>query len=302
MPVIAVVNRKGGSGKSTLATHIAGYCANHEIPVMLGDVDRQQSTQTWLKLRSAHTRADHPAILGWAIDPKNILRAPPGVSHVILDTAGGLRGFELARVVGLADAILMPVCNSVFDRESAADCHAELMALPRVASGRCKVAAVGMRVDARTKAAEVLAAWAQQHKIPFIGVLRDTQAYVRCVERGLTLFDLPATHVHADMAQWQSILDWLDPVMRPVAQVAEPAKQRVVRPCYVPTASAFNGLTASAPIIAAPAQAARPEALPQRAPAKEPPRVEPPARPTLASRLGRLLDLLPTGRAVHRGA
>ena len=93
MPVIAVVNRKGGSGKSTLATHIAGYCANHEIPVMLGDVDRQQSTQTWLKLRSAHTRADHPAILGWAIDPKNVLRAPPGVSHVILDTAGGLRGF-----------------------------------------------------------------------------------------------------------------------------------------------------------------------------------------------------------------
>ena len=135
MPVIAVVNRKGGSGKSTLATHIAGYCANNHIPVMLGDVDRQQSTQTWLKLRSAHTRAEHPAIMGWAIDPKNVLRAPAGVSHVILDTPGGMRGFELARVVALADAILMPVCNSVFDRESAADCYAELQALPRVASG-----------------------------------------------------------------------------------------------------------------------------------------------------------------------
>lgn len=295
MPVIAVINRKGGSGKSTLATHIAGYCANHQIPVMLGDVDRQQSTQTWLKLRSAHTKADHPAIMGWAIDPKNVLRAPPGVSHVILDTAGGLRGFELARVVTLADVILMPVCNSVFDRESAADCYAELMALPRVASGRCKVAAVGMRVDARTKSAETLAAWARERKIPFIGVLRDTQTYVRCVERGLTIFDLPPTHLRTDLAQWKSILEWLEPVLHPPVSAAEPVKQRGVRPCYVPTPSTFNGLTSSAPILVS-APASKPAApVVVRA-------AEAPARPSLASRIGRLFDLLPSSRAVHRGA
>jgi chromosome partitioning protein len=305
MPVIAVVNRKGGSGKSTLATHIAGYCANHNIPVMLGDVDRQQSTQTWLKLRGAHTRADHPPILGWAIDPKNVLRAPPGVSHVVLDTAGGLRGFELARIVGLADAILMPVCNSVFDRESASDCYAELMALPRVASGRCKVAAVGMRVDARTKGAEILAEWASQRKIPFVGVLRDTQAYVRCVERGLTLFDLPATHLRTDLAQWQAILQWLEPILHPPVRAAEPVKARVVRPCHVPTPSTFSGLTSSAPIVPASAPRVVPTpGQPHHQPvlAKEPARAELAGRSTFASRFGRLLDLLPTGRALHRGA
>lgn len=310
MPVIAVVNRKGGSGKSTLATHIAGYCANNHIPVMLGDVDRQQSTQTWLKLRSAHTRAEHPAIMGWAIDPKNVLRAPAGVSHVILDTPGGMRGFELARVVALADAILMPVCNSVFDRESAADCYAELQALPRVASGRCKVAAVGMRVDARTKAAATLGAWALQNKIPFVGILRDSQAYVRCVERGLTLFDLPATHVRNDMAQWQAIIEWLSPVLNPVVR-SEVAKPRTIRPCYVPTPSSFNGLVSSAPIVAAapaPATAsatspARVEVPVQRAAVKEPARVEAVlAKAGFASRFGRLLDLLPGSRAQHRGA
>jgi chromosome partitioning protein len=295
MPVIALNKTKGGSGKSTLATHIAGYCANHQIPVMLGDVDRQQSTQTWLKLRSAHTKADHPAIMGWAIDPKNVLRAPPGVSHVILDTAGGLRGFELARVVTLADVILMPVCNSVFDRESAADCYAELMALPRVASGRCKVAAVGMRVDARTKSAETLGAWARERKIPFIGVLRDTQTYVRCVERGLTIFDLPPTHLRTDLAQWKSILEWLEPVLHPPVNAAEPVKQRGVRPCYVPTPSTFNGLTSSAPILVQ-APASKPSApVVMRA-------ADAPARPSLASRIGRLFDLLPSSRAVHRGA
>ena len=62
MSVIAVVNRKGGSGKSTLATHLAAHFANSGVPVMLGDVDRQQSTQSWLRSRNLrdlpHERAD----------------------------------------------------------------------------------------------------------------------------------------------------------------------------------------------------------------------------------------------------
>jgi chromosome partitioning protein len=187
----------------------------------------------------------------------------------------------------------------VFDRESAGDCYAELMTLPRIATGRCKVAAVGMRVDARTKAAETLQAWAEQHKIPFIGVLRDTQAYVRCVERGLTLFDLPASHVRADMAQWQAILDWLDPVLHPPVNAPEPVK-RSVRPCYVPPSAAFNGLASAAPIrVSQPEPALETGAY---ASVRTVPRAEPIAhtiaRPTFASRLGRLFDLFPTGRAL----
>ncbi len=231
MPVIAVINRKGGSGKSTLATHLAAYCATHGMPVMLGDVDRQQSTRTWLRRRETRQTLQCSPIVGWAVDPKNVLRPPAGITRVILDTPGGMHGFDLARVVMFADAILMPVCNSAFDRESAAECFAELMRLPRVSSGRCKVAAVGMRLDARTKAAEVLQAWADQNKLPFVGVLRETQAYVRCVEQGLTLFDLPAAQVQGDMAQWKPILEWLEPVLNP----AEPAAAvAVARPSVKP--------------------------------------------------------------------
>ncbi len=239
MPVVAVVNRKGGSGKSTLATHLAAYCAHSGIPVMLGDVDKQQSTQTWLKLRATQAVATPSPIVGWTVDPRSVLRSPPGVTHVVLDTPGGLRGFDLARVVMFADVILMPVCNSVFDRESAAECYAELLTLPRVASGRCQVAAVGMRLDARTKADEMIKEWAERQKLPFIGVLRETQGYVRCIERGLTLFDLPAAKVEADLVQWEPILNWLSPVLRP-APAAEPAKNRkpVTRPATKPGAAA----------------------------------------------------------------
>ena len=213
MPVIAVINRKGGSGKSTLAAHLAAWCARQGHSVMLGDVDRQQSSRAWLRRRGAAL----PAIAPWAMDQKNVLRVPSGITHVVLDTPGGLHGFELARVVMFADAILMPVCGSVFDRESAAACHADLMALPRVSGGRCKAACVGMRVDGRTRAGEVLQAWSEALGMPYLGSLRETQLYVRSLERGLTLFDLPAAQAATDLAQWQPILDWVAPVFAPVA-------------------------------------------------------------------------------------
>ena len=230
MPVIAVVNRKGGSGKSTLATHLAAHYANAGVPVMLGDVDRQQSTQSWLRSRSLRDLPKSAPIVGWAVDPKRVLRPPAGVTHVVLDTPGGLRGFDLARVVAFADVIVMPVCNSVFDRESAAECFTEMMALPRVASGRCKVAAVGMRLDARTKGAEVLDSWARGIKLPFIGVVREAQAYVRCVEQGLTVFDLTDAQAQLDVAQWQPIIAWLEPVLRLVRRPVLRGNPSVVRP------------------------------------------------------------------------
>ena len=230
MPVIAVVNRKGGSGKSTLATHLASHYANAGVPVMLGDVDRQQSTQTWLRARALRDLPNSAPIVGWAVDPKRVLRPPAGVTHVVLDTPGGLRGFDLARIAAFADVIVMPVCNSIFDRESAGDCFAELMALPRIASGRCKVAAVGMRVDARTRGAETLAGWARSIHLPFVGVVREAQAYVRCVEQGLTVFDIADATAQADIAQWKPIVSWLDAAVRAVPKPAVRGNPSVVRP------------------------------------------------------------------------
>ena len=251
MAVVAVINRKGGSGKSTLATHLAGYCANAGAAVMLGDVDRQLSTQTWLRQRKKRQLGQATEIMGWSINPSSFVRPPAGIEHVIVDTPGGLRGFDLARVVMYADAILIPVCNSIFDRESAAECLAELRALPRVATGRCKLAAVGMRLDARTKSAEVLRAWAASLSVPFIAVLRESQNYVRCIEKGLSVFDLPAAQVPTDLAQWQPILDWLHPIMQP-AQRAEDDMQRTAQPVRATTSPVVNDATTREPAPRAP--------------------------------------------------
>jgi chromosome partitioning protein len=291
MPVIAIVNRKGGSGKSTLATHLAAHFANAGVAVMLGDVDRQQSTQSWLRSRNLHRLAGSTPIVGWAVDPKRVLRPPAGVRHVVLDTPGGLRGFDLARVAAFADVILMPVCNSLFDRESAAECYAELMALPRIASGRCKVAAIGMRLDSRTKAAEVLEAWARGLKLPFIGVLREAQAYVRCVEQGLTVFDLPAAQSQADMAQWKPIVAWLEPVLRTVRRPVLRANPLVSRPAVEASAGA-GGERESESALDSHVAPLPPEA-------RRPAFVDV-ARPRPRVRLGSLFSWLTAPRFLHR--
>lgn len=223
MSVIAVVNRKGGSGKSTLATHIAAYCALRGAAVALGDIDRQQSTRTWLRQRKMlYAQAGEGMhIVGWHIDARSFVRPPAGIDHVVIDTPGGLTGLDLARVVMYADAIVVPVGLSIFDRESAAACLAELRTLPRVASGRCRLAAIGMRVETRADAADVLLEWSEQQRLQLVAVLPQSHAYVRCIDQGLTLFDMPLNEIESDLDHWKPLVQWLRPLVRPAANASE---------------------------------------------------------------------------------
>ena len=91
MPVIVVANPKGGVGKSTLSTQIAGYLASTGRAVMLGDVDRQQSSRIWLRLRPSGL----PVIQAWDVAPDEVVRPPKGTTHVVLDTPASLHGRRL---------------------------------------------------------------------------------------------------------------------------------------------------------------------------------------------------------------
>jgi len=220
MAVIAVVNRKGGSGKSTLATHIASQLAERGQSVMLGDIDRQQSLRLWLKLRPA----GRPVILGWAVDERNIMRPPAAAKHVVLDTPAGFQGVGLMKVAQFADAILLPATPSLFDRSAAADCVNEMRALPRVQLGKCRLACVGMRIDGRTHNAALLGAWAADRGLEHLGTIKEAQIYARCMEHGLSIFDLPRNHrTEALRQEWHEVCAWLDEVLaRQAATAAAP--------------------------------------------------------------------------------
>jgi chromosome partitioning protein len=244
MAVIAVVNRKGGAGKSTLATHIACYLAVQGLEVMLGDVDRQQSSRLWLSLRPDTL----PKIHGWTIDERNFARPPAGVKHVVLDTPGGFQGVGLMKVAMYADAILIPSTPSLFDRQAAADCLKELRTQPRVATGKCRVASIGMRIDGRTRNASLLAEWAANLQVQHLGTIREAQAYARCLEQGMSIFDFSPAKVANYLPEWSQVTSWLDEILAG-QQPAEPARELTkARPGM---ATARPGLPGARPVASA---------------------------------------------------
>ena len=206
MPVIVVANPKGGVGKSTLSTQIAGYFASQGHAVMLGDVDRQQSSRIWLGLRPPTLPTIHP----WEVDRENVVRPPKGTTHVVLDTPAGLHDKRLDEVMKLADKVVVPLQPSIFDIHATHDFLREILARKR--NAKVQVGIVGMRLKEGTISADQLRHFLGTLDVPVIGHLRDTQNYVQLAARGLTIWDVAPSRVLRDLEQWQPITKWLDGV------------------------------------------------------------------------------------------
>lgn len=204
MPVVVVANPKGGVGKSTLSTQVAGYFASKGHSVMLGDADRQQSSKLWLGLRPATARR----ISSWDVDADQIAKPPKGTTHVVLDTPAGLHGRRFRDVMKLADKLLVPLQPSVFDMFATRAFLDELADNARAA--KTQIGIVGMRVDARTIAADKLNDFVQSLGLPMVGYVRDTQNYIHLIAQGLTVFDVARARVEQDLELWQPICEWLD--------------------------------------------------------------------------------------------
>lgn len=206
MKAFLVANPKGGSGKSTLATNLAGYFASRRHDVMLGDVDPQQSCREWLSLRPFEL----PGIDTWEMGQDKVARPPKGTTHVVLDTPAGLSGKLLERVLKLSTRIIVPVQPSLFDMLATRRFLVALLGEKAVRKGRADVAVVGMRVDARTRAAAELERFFAGFELPVLAYLRDTQVYVQAAAAGLSIFDLPPSRAERDLEQWQAIVDWAE--------------------------------------------------------------------------------------------
>jgi chromosome partitioning protein len=202
MPVIVVANPKGGVGKSTVSTNLAGALAHRGRKVMLGDIDRQQSTRMWLNMRPPTA----PAIQGWDIGQDDVARPPKGITHVVLDTPAGLQGKDLVDVMRHADMVLVPLQPSLFDIQATHAFVQELATLKR--ASHVRIGLVGMRVREVTLAADQLKAFLGHLGLPVLGMLRDTQNYVQLAARGLTLWDVAPSKVERDVPQWNGVLQW----------------------------------------------------------------------------------------------
>ncbi|HEX7811796.1 MAG TPA: ParA family protein [Burkholderiales bacterium] len=206
MRAILVANPKGGAGKTTLATNLAGALAVRGEKVAMWDLDRQQSSLNWLAMRPANRPLIQRLDGRDAEDPK----MPRGSNWLILDSAAGLHGKNLAHAVKIAHKVVIPVQPSVFDMAATSAFLQTLTEEKSVRKNKTFIGIVGMRVDPRTRAAATLEAFLAQFKLPVLTYLRDTQVYVNAAFNGLSIFDLAQYLGGRDIEQWQPLLDWID--------------------------------------------------------------------------------------------
>jgi chromosome partitioning protein len=201
---VLVVNPKGGSGKTTVATNLAGGLANRGQAVFLWDLDRQQSSLTWLGIRPQHvaavSRLDHRDGEAIALGKGRWL---------VIDSPAGFHGKALSQNLKLADKVLVPIQPSVFDMAASAAFLQALVEEKAVRRQKTFVGIIGVRVDPRTRAAATLEGFLKQFDFPVLTYLRDTQLYPNAAFNGLTIFDLPSYQTQRDLEQWTPILDWV---------------------------------------------------------------------------------------------
>src|SRR3982074_251060 len=201
MPVIVIANPKGGVGKSTIATNLAGYFSKQGHNVMLGDVDAQQSSRSWLALRPRSS----PPMNEWEISDGRIAKPPKGTTHMVLDTPAGLDGAPLDEAMRIADKVIVPLEPSMFDILATQSFLQKLVAR----RGKCEIGVIGMRVNIRTRAADQLANYVSNLGLPVLGYLRETQNYVQLAALGATLWDISPSRVEKDLAQWHELIEWI---------------------------------------------------------------------------------------------
>jgi chromosome partitioning protein len=195
MKNILIANPKGGAGKTTLATNLAGHFAARGKRVMLTDLDRQQSSSNWLARRPA--------------DAPPIFESNKQADWIVTDSPAGLRDDKLTDAVKAADCVIVPIQPSAFDIGATRDFLQVLAEEKAIRKNKTFVALVGMRVNVRTHAAAKLAEFMQETDLPILAYIRNTQNYVTAAEQGLSIFDMRASLVEQDVAQWKRLLAWI---------------------------------------------------------------------------------------------
>lgn len=204
MRTILVVNPKGGCGKTTIATNLASYYALWGVKTALVDFDSQQSSLEWLQQRPDTYEPIH-GIAAW----HGRVSFPEGTRRAVIDAPARIGSKQLEKLIGMANAVILPVLPSPIDIRAAGHFIGELLLDGRVRRGK-RIAIIANRVKENTIIYGNLEKFLKALKIPFVTHLRDSQNYIRAAERGVGIFELAPYLVDQDLDQWRPLIKWID--------------------------------------------------------------------------------------------
>ena len=200
MKHIAILNPKGGCGKTTIATHLAVYASTLGLHVAIADHDEQRSTLDWKQARP-HRCVDLDVIAAFKGDKIN-----QEYDIVVHDMPAGAA--NLSEVLGSCSKVIVPLMPSPIDLKAVLQLWVHLSEQGWLDKQNIEFAIVANRVKSNTKYLQTFDEFVEKLEIPKIATLRDTQNYIRAMDDGLTLFDLPPGRVVKDLVQWEPIMDW----------------------------------------------------------------------------------------------
>jgi chromosome partitioning protein len=263
---IVVLNPKGGSGKSTITTNLASYFAARDQKPTVMDLDPQGSSMRWVNKRDSGMATVY-GIAGFekkaGVTRSFALRIQQDSQYVIVDTPAALDAQRLSEVTRDAQTILVPVLPSDIDIHAATRCIADLLLIAKIKREEQRVAVIANRVKRNTVMYRSLMKFLHSLQIPVIATLRDSQAYVRCFEQGVGIFEVKPHSVREDIEQWQPLLGWLtqrDSFKSAASPAYEPKPVAAATPAIltVPSTSVAPSFAASLPIQSAALSATKP--------------------------------------------
>jgi chromosome partitioning protein len=234
MQRIVVLNPKGGSGKTTLAINLAAYFAARGDNTLLIDRDPQGSSTRWLRKR----KVPQPAINGIATferDSRTTLswqmRVPDGTQKIIVDSPAAVEARAMPELTRDAQKVIVPVLPSDIDIHAASRCIADLLLVAKIKRAENRIGVVANRVRKNTLMFHALMRFLEKLDIPVIATIRDSQNYVRAAEQGVGIHEMKSYTVKEDLAQWDSLLAWLEPervlAEQPSPMLEQPAPEAV---------------------------------------------------------------------------
>jgi chromosome partitioning protein len=214
MQRIVVLNPKGGSGKTTLATNLAAYFAARGDSTLLIDRDPQGSSTRWLRKR----KVPQPLINGIATFERDSrttmswqMRVPDGTQKIVVDSPAAVEARSMPELTREADKVIVPVLPSDIDIHAASRCIADLLLVAKIKRAENRIGVVANRVRKNTLMFQALMRFLEKLDIPVIATIRDSQNYVRAAEQGVGIHEMKAYTVREDVAQWETLLAWLEP-------------------------------------------------------------------------------------------
>jgi len=205
MRSILVVNPKGGCGKTTIATNLATYYALWDTSTALVDLDPQQSSMDWLRVRPKTENY----IQGFN-GLKGKIYPDVDTQRVIYDAPARTDSAKVARLIKLVDVVIIPVLPSAIDMRVAASFVADIITRVRANNTNALIGVVANRTQKNYQSYAALLRFLKKLDVPFVGALRNSQNYIKAADTGVGIFEMSLADAKIDMKEWEPIIKWLE--------------------------------------------------------------------------------------------